>query len=129
MLEDHEWDSIREFVTKLTKEIAGRRSDPVIISRVTKNDLNNRLVWIKELEDVPIPLYGFEYEVKYYDETPKNTGWGWGDYFTDVKIATARLKVPKVGELVIVVREMGSNRMPRCLGALNSTNFAIDEGE
>jgi len=127
MIEDSEWASIGEYVTRIVQHVAGRAGDHFFVDKVLKNDTTNNLVWVQELGDTPVPLFTFDYDVKYYDESPKGTGLSFGGYKVYTKIAKTKVRCPKVGELVLIAREMGMNRLPRCLGVLRSTNFTEPE--
>jgi hypothetical protein len=129
MITEQEWNSIAQFVTKIAMETSGRRGDHFFVDKVIKRDEVNSLIWVKELVDTPIPLFGFDYLVKYIDETPAGTGWGWGDYIAKTQTIIVKPLTPNIGDLVLIAREMGSGRMPRCLGVLHSKNFATDEPE
>jgi hypothetical protein len=125
MITDEEWASIANLVTKEIGRAVGRRRDPFIIAKVIKNDEVDMLVWIKEIKDQPIPLMAFDYEVDYYDESPR--GASAGSYKVYKKTSEARLLCPKVGDTILVAREMGSDFLPRCLGVLHSRNFIRDQ--
>lgn len=126
---DPEWQSISEHVIDLIKDVAGQAGDHFFVDVVVKNDASKNLVWVETLGDTPIPLFAFQYEVKYYDESPRGTGLSFGAYKTYTKYAKVKIVCPKVGETVLVAREMGMNRLPRCLGVLRSTGFGDEEDE
>jgi hypothetical protein len=126
-LEDAEWQSITEHVEQIVRQVAGRAGDHIFLDRVIKNDTDNNLVWVTELGDTPIPLFTFDYDITYYDESPRGTGLSFGGYKVFTKKAKVRVKCPRVGEVVLIAREMGVNRLPRCLGVLQSFNFITDE--
>jgi hypothetical protein len=128
-IEDAEWASITEHVIKVVQQVAGRAGDHLFVDRVVKNDTTQNLVWVKELGDTPIPLFTFDYDVTYYDESPRDTGLSFGGYRVYTKKAKSRVRCPKIGEIVLVAREMGMNRLPRCLGVLRSTGFEEDTEE
>jgi hypothetical protein len=123
MIEEGEWTSITEHVIKLIQQVAGRASDHFFVDTVVKNDTSQNLVWVTELGDTPIPLFTFDYDVKYYDESPRGTGLSFGGYKVYPKVAKTKVRCPKIGDSVLVAREMGQNRLPRCLGVLRSTGF------
>jgi len=128
-IEDPEWESIYQFCTKIVEQVAGRAGDHFFTDTVIKNDVKQNLVWVKELGDTPIPLFTFDYEAKYYDESPRGTGLSFGAYKVYPKFAKVKVKCPKIGEVVLIAREMGMNRLPRCLGVLRSTGFVTEEEE
>jgi len=128
-IEDAEWASITEHVEKIVQQVAGRAGDHFFVDTVVKNDTANNLVWVAELGDAPVPLFTFDYDVTYYDESPRGTGLSFGAYKVYTKHAKVKVKCPEVGDVVLVAREMGVNRLPRCLGVLRSQNFVTEEGE
>jgi hypothetical protein len=128
-IEEPEWESIRQFCVKIVEQTAGRAGDHFFTDKVIKNDTKKNLVWVKELGDTPIPLFSFDYQVKYYDESPRGTGLSFGAYKVYAKFAKVKVICPKVGEVVLIAREMGMNRLPRCLGVLRSTGFVTEEEE
>ena len=127
MITSGEWASIAELVERVAMQVAGKSGAHFFVATVIKNDTGKNLVWVRELHDIPIPLFAFDYIVKYYDESPRGTGLSFGGYKTYTKFATAKVKCPLVGDVVLICREMGTDRLPRCLGVLQSNDFAIDE--
>lgn len=115
-----EWTSIRSMIERVVADIAGRRDSYFITGKVIKRDEGKRLVWLKEFGDQPIPIVSFDYTVKYYDDT--TTG-------TKVKTAKAKVDVPKIGATVLVARELGSRRLPRCLGIIQGIDWLVAEVE
>lgn len=124
-----EWASIAELAERIAMQVSGKVGGHFFVSKVIKNDTSKNLVWVKELHDIPIPLFAFEYKVKYYDESPRGTGLSFGGYKTYTKFADVKVKCPSVGDIILVCREMGTDRLPRCLGVLQSVGFDIDEEE
>ena len=126
-ISEQEWASIAQHVELEVTRLIGRRRDYFITSVVIKSDDVNNLVWVEEFVS-PIPMFCFDYEVIYYD-----TVAGGGPPFTtntvQKKFAKVRPLCPSVGETVLIAREMGADRLPRCLGVLKSANFVIDEDE
>lgn len=120
-------------VEKIVKRIAGTKADYFITGKVVKVDKKNKCIFMKEFGDQPIPIVGFDYEVKYYDETPRGTnGVAVGaaqPFKTKVKTAKVTVVMPKVGSTVVVAREMGTRRMPRCLGVIQGKKWIIPEAE
>jgi hypothetical protein len=124
-ISNEEWASIAQHVEREVGRLIGRRRDYFLICKVVKNDTTNNLVWVKELGDQPIPLMAFDYDVAYYDESPR--GASVGSYRVYKKHATVKLICPKPGQTVLIAREMGSDFLPRCLGVLHSKKFIIDQ--
>lgn len=108
-------------------QVSGRAGDHFFVDKVVKTDTANNLVWVSELGDTPIPLFAFDYDMTYYDESPRGTGLSFGGYKVYTKKAKAKVRCPKIGDVILVAREMGLNRLPRCLGVCMSKNFTIDE--
>lgn len=89
----------------------------VVYGKVVKRDAAKGLVWLKEFGDQPIPLVGFNGHAKVYDTTP-----------TGVRMRKAKIlhEVPKKGQLVVVLRQLGSRRLPKCVGVvLSKGSFVI----
>lgn len=105
MLTQADWESIYQTINSALP------THEVTYGKVVKRDTKKKLVWLKEFGDQPIPLVGFKAEVTYYDTTP--TG-------VKKKVAKIEPEVPKVGELVVVLRQMGSRRLPKCVGVVLS---------
>jgi hypothetical protein len=125
-LNSEDFASIANHVELEVGRLIGRRRDPFFSAIVTKRDTKNNLIWCaREMGDQPIPLVGFDYEITYFDESPRGTGGG-GSFKTYKKTAKAKLMVPKVGEVVLIVREMGYDGHPRCVGVIQSRNFIQD---
>lgn len=124
-MSEEEWASVSRFVELEVGKLIGRRRDPLFTAKVTKRDEENKLVWVKELGDQPIPILAFDYEVTYFDESPRGTSGG-GSYKTYKKTATVDIIVPQIGQLVIIAREMSYDGHPRCLGVVKSRNYIQD---
>lgn len=117
---DPEWLSIRSMAEGVVRRLAGSRTDYFITGKVLKVDVPNKCVYMKEFGSQPIPIVAFDYTVKYYDTTP--TG-------VTVRNAVAQAQMPKVGQLILVAREMGTSRIPRCLGVIQGKNWIVPEVE
>lgn len=115
-----EWLSVRTMIEKVVRRIAGTRADYFVTGKVIKVDAKNKCVYLKEFGDQPIPIVAFNQEVKYYDSTITSTS---------VRTAPVKIVMPKVGESVLVAREMGVRRLPRCLGVIQGTNWVVPEAE
>lgn len=121
-LTNDDWRAIEDHVSKMLTGIG----EPFIQGKVVKNDPLRKLVWLKEFGDTPVPVIGFDYQVKYYIKeadgttTVKKTP----SYSKDVEIL-----IPKVGEIVLVAQHFGSRRLPKCLGVIKSKNFIQTEGD
>lgn len=132
-LSKDDWREIQSFVT----QIVAQHGEAFIQSKVIKSDAVNKLVWIKELGDQPIPLLAFDYQVKYYYNEP------FGNTTTVGTAANARQRsrktlaytkevevlVPRVGDIVLVALHYGSRRLPKCLGVIKSKNYVNAGGD
>lgn len=122
MLTQSDWREIQKFVTKLIAQIG----EPFTQGVVVKSDPVNKLVWLREFGDQPIPLIAFDHQVKYY--VPDGSG-----HMTPRKTKAhsneVEILVPRVGDTVLVARHMGSRRLPKCLGVIKSTGYVRAGGE
>lgn len=125
-IEEAEWTSIAIHVEQEIARLMGRRRDYFIMTIVIKNDETKNLVWVEEFGPQPIPCFMFDYEVTYYD-TVAGGGPPFDKNSIHKKLAKVRPLCPKIGDVVIIAREMGADRLPRCLGVLRSVDFIIDE--
>lgn len=118
-LSEPDFLSIKNFVAQQVKQLVGTRRDYFVTGKVIKVDADNRCVFLAEFGDQPVPIVGFNYIVKYYDEGASGT--------VKQKDAVASVVMPKVGQTVLVAREMGTSRLPRALGVIQGTNWARPE--
>lgn len=119
MIDDPDWNAIRNMAEKVAAEVAGRRSEFFTTGTVVKRDEKNKLVWLKGFADDPIPIVDFEHEVRYYD-TDENGR-------SIVRKAKVTPVVPRLGQTVVVLHEMGISTLPRCVGVLLGTNWVTSE--
>ena len=128
-----EWQSISSLVERVVMRLVGSKGQYFISGTVIKNDEKKKLVWLKEFGNQAIPVVGHRYKMKYYDETPKGTNAAAAGtaspHKTLTKTVIADVVVPPRGATVLVVREMGSDRLPRCLGEIQGTDWLIEEEE
>jgi hypothetical protein len=102
------WNAIADLV---------RRESPkreVRTGRVIKRDEKKGHIWLEEFGQTAIPLVTFDLDFEYFDTTA-----------TEVKkrklqASDAKIVVPRVGELVVVLDMMGNRRFPMCLGVIKS---------
>src|SRR5690348_15857553 len=120
-ISEPEWLSIANMVEKIVKRVIGTRADYFTTGKVLKVDKPNKCIYMTEFGDQPIPIVGFDYEVKYYDTD--NAG------FVRTRNSVATVVMPKVGDTVLVARELGTRRLPRCLGVIQGKNWVIPEAE
>ncbi len=114
------WREIREVVNK-----AKPRSE-VTYDVVTKRDEKNRLIWTKDFGDTPIPLVGFRWKIKYYDSETKGNTPSIGAALPSKVLPRevyAQVEVPRVGDTVVILRQLGVKRLPKAVGIILSTNF------
>jgi hypothetical protein len=132
-LTEPEWLSISAMVEKIVRRVAGTKGDYFITGKVLKVDKANKCIYLREFGDQPIPLVGFEYEITYYDESPRGTNYGASgsaaQFKTRKKKAKVEIVMPRRGQTVLVAREMGAQRMPRCLGVIQGKKWIIPEAE
>lgn len=100
----HEWHEIEQLIAKMVADVG----EPIVRDVVVKSNEIRKLVWTREFGDTPIPCVGFDYKVKYY--TTSATG------VMTKKIADAELQIPVVGDIVVILKQLGSDRLPLCLG-------------
>jgi hypothetical protein len=116
-----EWHAIQVLVSKSIEE----QGEYFVQDIVVKSDPVNGVIWTKEFGDQAIPLFTFDYQVKYYDTQgtaliPKKTT----AYSKEVVPLT-----PRKGDVVLIARHLGARRLPKCLGVLKSKNFISESGE
>lgn len=110
-----EWQSIDRRIADLA------RPSEFVQGKVIKVDKKKNVVWLKECGDQPIPIYAFNYSVKYYDIDQNGN--------TRVRKAETIVILPKKGDIVLIAKQFGSRRLPKCLGVLRSKDFALEEGD
>jgi hypothetical protein len=116
-ISEQEWNSVRSVVEAVVRDLIGGRQSYFMTAPVIKRDTTNRLIWVKDLGDQPVPVVGFNYTVKYYDSD---------DNGTHPRTAVAKPDVPKIGETVFIAFELGLQWLPRCLGVLQGNNWMVD---
>lgn len=131
MITNDDWREIQKLISRMVAEIG----EPFVQGKVVKNDEINKLVWLKEFGDQPIPCIAFDYQVKYYYREPYGNTTAVGTAVNS-RIATKKTKphskdveilVPRVGDIVLVARQMGSRRLPKCLGVIKSKKYVKNE--
>jgi hypothetical protein len=87
-------------------------ADTIVYGKVISRDERKGLIKLKEFGDQWIPLVGFRGTAKIHD-----------DNGTNVKVKTVKItpEVPKIGETVVVLRQFGTRRLPKCVGVILST--------
>lgn len=95
-----------------------------MIGRVTKRDEVKKQIWVAELGTQPIPLAALDYVVKYYDDQPTGNTTTVGSPVNKVtkmketKENDVKVRVPKVGQTVVIFMIGGQRRLAFCLGIL-----------
>lgn len=131
-LSQADWREIQAFVT----QIVSQHGETIMQAKVVKRDTKNKLIWVKELGDQPIPLLAFDYRVTYYYNEPYGNTTTVGsavnarmkkrktkDYTKEVEVLT-----PKVGETVLIALHYGARRLPKCIGVIKSKNYVRASG-
>lgn len=127
-----EWQAIQGLINRTIQE----GGEYFVQDIVVKSDPVRKVIWTKEFGDQAIPLFGFDYQVKYFQNlTDSNTG---SPNYNPVQKLVPRKTVayskeveiltPRKGDVVLIARHMGARRLPKCLGVLKSKNF-ISESE
>ena len=114
MLTYDDWQQIQNWVNDAILNSHGPMFSQ---GTVTKADPVKNLVWLDEFGGQPIPIFGFSYNVKSYDTQPNGT--------LTVRHVTVTPQCPNVGDIVLVARQHGSRRLPKCLGVLRSIDFVV----
>ena len=131
MITEREWTSISAMVEKIIKNQIGLKSSFFVTGKVIKVDAVNKCVFLKDFGDQPIPLVYFDYQLKYYDETPNGTtavsAGSTQPYKTRTRTVKAEVVMPTVGQTVLVAREMGTARLPRCLGVIQGKKWLVSD--
>lgn len=105
-LDDSDWASIYNAIAE------AKSPSEFTHGKVIESDNVRKAVKVAEFGDQWIPMYGFKGTVKYYDET--------SDGSVVVKTAKFIPDAPAVGDTVLIARQYGTRRLPRCIGVLLS---------
>lgn len=110
-IEKEEWESIGGLVQTVMRKKGGFVAQGVVVGV----DEDRRVIFLAGFGRQPIPVFGFKHKLQYYDTEPSG----------EVKVRYAELEplLPKVGETVLIVKQQGSRRLPKCVGVLQSTGF------
>lgn len=118
--------------SQIYKAIERSQSPSIMVQgKVVKADPQNNLIWLKEFGGIPIPLFGFDYEVTYFDTQPVGNAADGFPVNTQLIKNKARVKIvcPKVGDIALVIKQHGSRKLPKCVGVLKSTGFSAGSSE
>ncbi len=112
----NDWAEIHNVIRKTVADTG----EPFVQGKVIRNDLINKLVYLKEFGDTPIPLVAHHYQVKYLsrDSSGRIIILKTVAYSADVEVL-----VPKVGDIVLVAQHLGTRSLPKCLGVIMSRNY------
>lgn len=130
-----QWAAIQEMVNNML----AAQGEYFVQDVVVKSDPVRQLIWTKEFGDQPIPIFAFDYQVKYYSNTTTSVSGATPGPYTIVNSLTPRLSkpytkevqvlTPRKGDVVLVARHLGARRLPKCLGVLRSKNFITESGD
>lgn len=114
--------AIEEFVNRMLSKIGS----PFIQAKVIKSDSSRKVVWVRELGSIPVPLIAFDYQVKYSYREASGTLQiqKTKAYSEEVDVLT-----PRVGDTVLIAQHFGASRLPKCLGVIKSRNYIEPTGE
>jgi hypothetical protein len=125
MLTEYDWAMIYKAIESRVQP------SEIVYGEVIRRDIKHRLVWIDEFGDQPIPLVGFNYNVPVLDVEPLGSIV---DPDLDIQMIprqrafSGNVIVPQIGEVVLVLRQFGRNRLPHCIGtALSTVNYSPDD--
>lgn len=118
-----DWREIMRFVNSLF----AKHGEPFVQGMVIKRDSVNRLVWLKEFGDQPIPLVAFDMQVKYY--IPDGQGGLKPRLTKAFSNEEVEILTPRVGDVVLIAQHLGSRRLPKCLGVIKSRNYVRPQGD
>jgi hypothetical protein len=123
---DTDWQKIYRAIEKAIPPSA------VVQGKVVRADAQRNLIWLKEFGDQPIPLFAFDFDVTYYDTQFSGVTPAAGQPIPSQlvkKKAKTKIVCPKVGDIVLVIKQHGSRRLPKCVGVLRSTGFAAGSSD
>lgn len=129
-----EWREIQNLIGRVVEG----QGEYFVQDVVVKSDPVRKVIWTKEFGDQAIPLFAFDYQVKYFEsETTGVSGTSPGPYSVAKKINPKKTKpytkevevlTPRKGDVVLIARHLGARRLPKCLGVLKSKNFITEGG-
>lgn len=102
-------------IAAMVRRMLGEKGEYFVSGLVIKRDAKRKLVWLAEFGDQAIPIVGFSHTVKYYDTNQVGK--------VLPKISKVEVVVPAIGDSVLVARELGTRRLPRCLGVIQGTGW------
>lgn len=111
---DAEWASVHTLVEKKVAD----KGEPFTTDKVIKRDPDQRVVWTKDFGDEPIPIVDFQNSIRSFDTTPSGIA---------IRTLEGHAIVPQIGDTVLIARELGTRRLPRCLGVIGSNGLVPSE--
>lgn len=127
-----EWREIQNLVNRIVTD----KGEPFVQGKVVKSNQQKKLVWLKEFGDTPIPVIGFDYQVKYNVPSHSLSGDTISGYSlssrTQIKKTQAHspdveILVPRPGDIVLIAQHLGSRRLPKCIGVVKGRDFTVAE--
>lgn len=119
MFKEHQWRAIQDYVLK----VVSQRGEPLTVDVVVKRDDERKLIWTREFGSTPIPIFTFDYTVKYYDTQTSGAVKAKKTRPARGKQREVEVVTPKVGDTVLIARHLGSRNLPKCIGVMQSHNF------
>jgi hypothetical protein len=119
-LHNNVWRQIFDLISR-----SQSRSE-ITYGKVTGQDVKNNNIFVQGFGDRPIPIIGFRYTVEYWDTQTIGATPAVGAPLPSRAVkrkVTVEPDLPKVGDTVMVLRHLGADRLPKCVGVLLSTNF------
>ena len=111
---DGEWASIQALIEKKVAD----KGEPFVTDKVIKRDPDQRVIWTKDFGDEPIPIVDFNNSIRSFDTTPSGM---------TVRTLEGHADVPQIGDTVLIARELGTRRLPRCLGVIGNNAIVPSE--
>lgn len=111
------WSVIYKYINKQSARTE------FMFAKVVKRDESNKLVWVREFGNTPIPLVGFKTGFRYYDTQSDGTVI----VRDDQAGVNANVVVPKKNTLVVIVKPYGNFEKPICIGEVFSTGYWEDK--
>ncbi len=111
-----DWNEIHNAIRKGVADTGEAFVQGVVI----KSDAINKVIYLKEFGDTPIPIVAHHYQVKYLarDDSGRKIILKTLAYSADVEVL-----VPRIGDIVLVAQHLGTRALPKCLGVIMSRNF------
>lgn len=118
------WNAIADMVRRST---APRE---IVYSNIKKVDKKNKVIFVEDYSETPIPLTSFAYTFAYFDTL--STGVVQKRYDPTSGSDPAYLVtpvMPRVGQRAIILDPRGNGRFPVCIGVIVSEKGSYWQGE